>query len=90
MPRGFGLKHSQHQTTHQATNSSSFGKDLAQANFGSQTVKQSISCLFALTSLEGAINHKPMASAEYINDMNEMRSHSGDAADDWIAAIHDI
>ena len=31
-----------------------------------------------------------MASAEYINGMNEMRSHFGDAAADWIAAIHDI
>ena len=31
-----------------------------------------------------------MASAEYLNGMNEMRSHFGDAADDWIAAIHDI
>ena len=31
-----------------------------------------------------------MASAEYINGMNEMRSHFGDAADEWIAAIHAI
>lgn len=29
-------------------------------------------------------------SSEYINGMNEMRSHFGDAADDWINALHGI
>ena len=31
-----------------------------------------------------------MPSAQYVNGMQEMRSHFGDAADKWIEAIHDI
>ena len=32
----------------------------------------------------------PMASEKYVKGMQEMRTHFGDAADNWIKAIHDI
>ena len=31
-----------------------------------------------------------MASEKYVKGMQEMRTHFGDAADNWIKAIHDI
>ena len=31
-----------------------------------------------------------MASEKYVTGMQEMRTHFGDAADNWIKAIHDI
>ncbi len=31
-----------------------------------------------------------MASEKYVKSMQEMRTHFGDAADNWIKAIHDI
>ena len=31
-----------------------------------------------------------MASEKYVKGMQEMRAHFGDAADNWIKAIHDI